>query len=405
MQPDADILVLGAGPAGSALAQHLARLGYAVTLADKKAFPRAKPCGEFLSPACAPYLAELGVAGDLAQAGMVQVEGMRLHGHGHRTLGRFRPVAAGDLDHGFAIRREVLDHLLLRRAAAAGVRVLERTAFAGLLRSPAGCVNGALVRHVDGSTVPLRARFVVGADGVRSPVARELGVQRRLGWLDRFALTAHFRGVERLEAAEVHLLDGGYFAATSVDRGHFSLNLIVDRRALRERDRADWDAFVAARLAHAPALAQRLAAADRLTPWRGIGPLAFRTTAQAGPGFALCGDACGYVDPLTGEGIYFALFLARSLAQAITRSLAQPRSAGTALAAYSEARRREVGPRLLVATLLQRGLAHRFVARGLLALLAARPAIADLLVTMTGDNVHPRQLLSPSFWRAFRTAA
>jgi flavin-dependent dehydrogenase len=401
-----DILVLGAGPAGSALAAHLARAGFAVTLADRKAFPRPKPCGEFLSPACAPYLAELGVAGDLAAAGMIEVEGMRLHGFGRLALGRFRPVAAAGRRHGFGVRREVLDHLLVQQAIRAGARFLPRTAFGGLLRGADGAVAGAVLRPADGGELPVRARFVVGADGVRSHVARALGVQRRLGWLDRFALTTHFDGVPRLPTAEVHLFDGGYFAATTVDQRRFSLNLLVDRRALRDHDAGGgWDAFVAARLAQAPALAARLAGANRTAPWRGIGPLAFRTTAQAGPGFALCGDACGYVDPLTGEGIYFALFLARELAQALPRALASPACSGAALAAYERARGREIGPRLLLAKALQRGLAHGLVVRGLLALLAARPAVADLLVTMTGDEVHPRDLLRPAFWRAFRGAA
>src|SRR5689334_6654284 len=124
-------------------------------LADKKAFPRPKPCGEFLSPACAPYLRDLGVADELAAAGMVRVSGMRLHGHGARALGRFRPVAHGQLTHGFGVRREVFDHLLLRRAAAAGARILERTAFAGVLRAPDGAVNGALLRAADGSVQPV----------------------------------------------------------------------------------------------------------------------------------------------------------------------------------------------------------------------------------------------------------
>ena len=90
---------------------------------------------------------------------------------------------------------------------------------------------------------------------------------------------------------------------------------------------------------------------------------------------------------------------------AVPRVLAGTSSARTALAAYERARRREVGPRLWLSALLQRGLTRGFVVRGLLRLLAAQPALADLLVTLTGDEVHPRDLLRPSFWRAFRAAA
>jgi flavin-dependent dehydrogenase len=405
MNQDCDVLVLGAGPAGSALAWHLANAGHDVVLADKKTFPRPKPCGEFLSPACGPYLAELGVADELAQGGMAIVSGMTLHGFGRRAPGSFRALQQDHGRHGFGLRREVLDLSLLQAARQQGVRWLPRHEFAALLCSDDGAVRGALLGTPDRGRMPVRARFVVGADGVRSPVARALGVQRPLPWLDRFALTTHYQGVLEQPRAEVHFVPGGYFAATTVDQGLFGLNLLVDRAALRDRTGADWDAFVAERLQHAPVLAARLAAATRVAPWRGIGPLAFTTRRQAGRGVALCGDACGYVDPLTGEGVYFALWGARALAATVTAALARPRGADALLRDYERQRAREIGPRLWLSKLLQHGLRHPFVVRSCLSLLAARADLADLVVTLTGDSVHPRDLLRPSFWRAFRGAA
>src|SRR5262249_30961389 len=162
----------------------------------------------------------------------------------------------------------------------------------------------------------VRAAFVVGADGVRSRLAQELALQRPLRWLDRLALVARYAGVTARDHAEVHFVDGGYFAATTVDDGTFHLNLVVDRPRVRQ-GAGELAGLVAARLQHAPVLQQRLAAAVRTVPWRGTGPLAFATRRQAVAGAALVGDACGYVDPLTGEGIYFALHGARSLVQAL----------------------------------------------------------------------------------------
>src|SRR5262249_37960353 len=194
---------------------------------------------------------------------------------------------------------------------------------------------------------------------------------------------------------------GGSCAATAVDGDRFHVNLVDDRKARRAQP-GGWDAFVAARLLQTPAFAARLAGARRCEPWRGTGPLAFTTARQTAPGAALVGDACGYVDPLTGEGIYFALFTARALALALGNAFATPARAARALLAYERERRREVAPRLLLARLLQRGLRRPWIAARVLALLEHSKALADLLITLTGDAAPPRALLRPSFWRDLR---
>jgi flavin-dependent dehydrogenase len=403
---DVDVLVVGAGPAGAATALQLARDGFDVTLADKKAFPRGKPCGEFLSPECLPYLRALGLEDLLTRLGAWRVRGMRLSTAAVASEGRFRrlPDRGEHAAHGYGVRREVFDDALVRAAIAAGVRFLPRHAFDALSLDDGGAVAGAALRGPDGALVHVGARWVVGADGVHSAVARALGLQRRIRWLDQFALTAHYRGVERFPAAEVHLLRGGFFAATTVDSGIYSVNLVVPRTALQQRGTATWDAFVHTQLVTAPALAARLGGATRLAPWRGVGPLGFTTTAPAVPGAALVGDAAGYVDPLTGEGIYFALFGARQLADSLAQALHRPAAATAALTDYARRRRSELAPRLFAARVLQRGLRHPWIVRTVVRALQRWPAVADLVVTLTGDTIHPRELLRPSFWRAFGAA-
>lgn len=403
---ECDVLVIGAGPAGSALATQLATAGHEVVLADRKDFPRSKPCGEFLSPQCLPYLEELGLGAATAALGPRLVRGMQLNGYGATALGRFRQV--GDRPAfslaGFGIRRERFDHMLQQRAVAAGARWLPRHDGTELHRAADGRIDGARLRGPDGAPLDIRARWVVGADGVHSRVARDLGVQRPVPWLDQFALVAHFRGVPSRPFAEVHLVPGGFFAATTVDDEVFSVNLVVPRHTLRDRHGADWDGFVANHFDAAPGMAERLRGATRDGRWRGIGPLAHTTTAQTFAGAALVGDACGYVDPLTGEGIYFSLFGAKALGDALQEAFANPAGATAAMAGYTAARRAEVGPRLWASIALQRALRYPWLVRTFLRRAARWPALADLVVTLTGDTVHPRDLLSPSFWRGFRQA-
>lgn len=397
-----DVLVLGAGPAGSALANRLAQDGFDVRLVDRKEFPRDKPCGEFLSPQCRPHLEALGLGPALAALGPKLVRGMQLHGYGRKAVGLFRGVGTHAImaTRGFGIRRSRLDAAMVEAAVRSGARFLPRHELAHLLRD-GDRVVGAALRIGDGSVETCRARWVVGADGVHSRTARLLGVQRAMPWLDQFALVAHYRGVEPRQCAEVHLFPGGFFAATTVDQGEFSVNLVVPRRTLRQRAAPDWDAFVASHYDRAPSFGERLLGARRTSPWRGVGPLAFETTRQVESGAALVGDACGYVDPLTGEGVYFALFGARALGDALTQAMHHPAREQAALAGYVAARQREIVPRLRASRALQRALQHPWLVRHFLAATARWPAFADLVVTLTGDAAHPRDLLRPSFWRSF----
>ena len=406
MNERVDVLVLGAGPAGAATAIALARRGFAVALADRKAFPRHKPCGEFLSPECVPYLDALGEGDLLARVGAWQVAGMRLSAAGAVAHGSFRAV--GERAHaraGFGIRRERFDHELVLAAVRAGATFLPRHEFAGLQRAADGRVCGAVLRDPEGRERAIDCRHVVGADGVHSRVARALGVQRQVKWLQQFAVTTHFAGVPPRANAAVHLFQRGFFAATTVDEGLFSVNVVLPKAELRADAAHDHDALLRRKLADAPDLLATLAAAERTTPWRGIGPFAHEVTTPVAPGALLVGDAAGYCDPLTGEGIYFALFGAAQAAAALGDALDRPASAEAAMLGYCAARKREILPRIAASRWLQRGLRHPWVIRGAVGALSRWPGLADLVVTMSGDTIHPRDLLRPGFWRAFRACA
>ena len=141
-----DVLVIGAGPAGSTLAHQLARQGFEVRLADRKAFPRHKACGEFLSPQCLPYLQDLGVEAEVRAMGPMLVRGMHLNGYGQAATGRFRQLPAATTPQlaGFGIRRERFDELL----RAASERAFHALCGAAARSEPAGegLARGALDR-------------------------------------------------------------------------------------------------------------------------------------------------------------------------------------------------------------------------------------------------------------------
>ena len=326
---------------------------------------------------------------------------MELIGHGRHASGGYVPIGRTHLafDHGYAVRRERLDELALRAAERApGVRVLERCSVGGLLRDEAGAVVGVRGRDPAGERFELRAPFTIGADGLRSRVARSLGVWRRVPWLDKFALSTRVPRGELSERAEVHFTHEGYFAVAPVDARWATLNLVVEGCSL-PRGREALRGFLASRLDRAPELAARLGALDEDEEIQATGPLAARTTAQTFDGAALLGDACGYVDPVTGEGLFFAMRGAALLARDLDAALHARRTDAAALRPYATARRREFAHRRALGFLLQRGLRHPRIAGAVLALLESRPSVLELLMGLTGSSVPPRELLRPSVWR------
>jgi flavin-dependent dehydrogenase len=396
-----DVLIVGAGPAGSHLALRLARAGWSVTLLDRARFPRPKPCGEFLSPECLPMLEDLGLRTRALALGARDVHGMRIFGYGHATRGRYAPIgrAIARFDHGYAVRREVLDELAVRRAGATdGVRLLEGWSFDDLVRDSAGRVLGARVRDPAGERHELRAAFTIGADGNRSRLARRLGVAREVPWLQRWALVARFR-VPTDDHAEVHFVPGGYFAAAPIDGGAFTINLVVGAEALTGGGHAGLERDFRRIAAFAPELAARIGDAPLAEPIRACGPLANRATQHAFDGAALLGDACGFVDPLTGEGMFFAMRGAELLSRALDVALHARRTDAASLRSYVRGRRAEFGHRDAFARALQRALVHPRLVDRALALLERRPGLADLVVAMTGDYVPLRELVRPAVWR------
>lgn len=395
-----DVLIAGAGPAGSHLALRLARAGWSVGLVDRATFPRGKPCGEFLSPECLPLLEEVGLADGVRAAGARPVRGLRLCGFGRSARGSYGPVGGREAPgRGLGIRRETLDALAFERAASRPeVRAYAGWSVRGVARHADGRARGLLLRDPEGGALELRGRVVVGADGTRSRVARELGWHRPQG-PGRVALVARLRDVSPLEEGEVHFVEGGYFAACSVDGDLFTLNLVVDAARL-PRGAARLEAFLAEEAARAPSLARRLAGARLAGPVRAHGPLGARAARCTGPGAALVGDAAGFVDPLTGEGLFFAMRGAALLADALDETLREPHREARAWRRYERRRRAEIAPRHALARLLQRGVARPRVVAGALALLASRPGLAELVVALTGDYVPPADLLRPSVWRA-----
>jgi flavin-dependent dehydrogenase len=390
----ADVAVVGGGPAGSSLGFALARAGVDVVIVDRAHFPRPKPCAEYLSPQASRVLAAMGALDLLERSGAAQLDGMIIRApSGTRIVGEFAGCSFhGFRDRGLSVRRETLDAVLLERARAAGANVLEGCRIADVVRDDTGRVVGAAT--IDGRLV--RARFVVGADGLRSVVARRLGLARPARWPRRIALVTHFRDVGEIGACgEMHVERDGYVGIADVGGGVTTVALVVPQRRAREIAPGR-EEFLERWLTAKPQLRGRFARATRISPVVTTGPFASRARRAWAPGAALVGDAADFLDPFTGEGIYAALRGGELLAGHLLEALGATRTkdGDHALAGYNRARRREFRGKWMVETMIAAVVGSPRLMNRAARVLAARKDMADLLVGVTGDFVPAREVLN-----------
>jgi len=398
---DAEVLVVGGGPAGSATAAFLARAGVDVLLVDRARFPRDKPCAEYLSPQASRVLSELGVLAAVEGAGAAQLTGMCIRApSGVEIRGEF--VAAhgfrGFRDRGLALPRRVLDAILLARARTLGARVEEGAAVRDLVRGGRGEVTGVVLGHGETSRT-LRAPLVVGADGLRSVVGRRLGLTRAGRFPRRVAVVTHFMGVEGVGTlGEMHVDADGYIGIADVGGG--TTNVAVVAPVARAHGLSgDPEGFLNRWIAARPHLAARFRHAVRVSPARATGPFNVRARRAWAPGVALVGDAADFFDPFTGEGIYAAIRGAELLttyafdaARAVT-----PRRRDVALAAWDRCQRDAFRGKRWVERAIGSAVASPLLFNHAARVLARRRDMADLLVGVAGDFVPAREVLHPHF--------
>lgn len=387
------VAVVGAGPAGSSLALRLASAGARVALLDARSFPRSKPCGDCLSPGATPILRELGVLSDLEERGPGLLTGWRVRSPGGTWFGgRFDPARGRGPAEGLSLPRRELDAALVDAARGAGARLLERTRAVALRRED-GRVAGLRVRDGRGRERDLRARFVVGADGLRSTVARALGGVSR-GPRPRIALVRRLRaprGPPR--TGELRLGEDGVLGLAPVGGGRYNLTLVVPRSAAPAVSGSREGYF--RRRVRGYGLERWIGEADPVSEIEITGPFEVKPERLAVPGALLAGDAAGYFDPLTGQGIYRALASARLAARSVGAALEEPRREGAALSRYRHEARRLMAAGRRVQRLVDAAVTRPRVIDGLAELFSARPGLPSLLFDVTGDRLPAGALFRP----------
>jgi flavin-dependent dehydrogenase len=336
-----DVLIAGAGPAGAVAALLLSRAGARVLLVDRARFPRDKLCGDTLNPGAVALLGRLGLSGGPCDRAL-RLNGMRLTGPGAAVSARYPPNAPG-----LALRRLDLDQWLLDEAIRAGARFESGIVVRGPLIDESGprpVVKGLVVAGESTGRRELRlpATMTIAADGRRSQTARAVGLVRRTRAPRRWAFGAYAYGVGGLaDLGEMHVEGGRYIGVAPLPDALVNVCVVTGPRP---QGRTPLDVVRLALNRH-PELGPRFHAAEFAGPPRVLGPLAAETTAPGCAGLLLAGDAAGFVDPMTGDGLHLALQGAVLAAEETLRVLEAGDFAG-AVGRLADRRRRTLGPKL-----------------------------------------------------------
>ncbi len=306
----ADVIVIGAGPAGTTAASLLARRGRDVRIFDKSVHPRFH-IGESLLPNNLSIFERLGVLEDVRQIGVYKPAAEFITVSGKRQVFPFSRALGDTPPHAYQVRRSELDEILARNCQAAGARLEEGCEVVDVAAQSGGTLHRVTIQRKSGASETIMGRYVLDASG------RDVFLARKNGWHQRnrrhasAAIFSHFENVAVREGEDagnisVYWFEHGWAWMIPLRNGVMSVGAVCRPDYLKHR-RSSPETFLMDTLRSIPDARERLRNAQAVAPTHVTGNYSYSSSTMVGDGYALIGDAYAFVDPVFSSGVYLAM--------------------------------------------------------------------------------------------------
>ena len=393
---NADVIVIGGGPAGCSAAIGLSRLGYNVVLCDQAKFPRDKVCGEFISPAADPILDRLGILSRIETLNPKRLKGVSISSFEGEEFSIDYPFQPGLAERptSLSVSRKELDSLLVEEAKRAGVEVSEQYKVTEFLFED-DCVIG--IRGWDGNktSFSIHAPLVIDAGGRNALSLKKFQLKEEPVGGVKIAMAAHWEGAQTADDyCYMHVSDPGYTGISNVGRDRANVVLVVDRDSMNGENP---DKFYLDTVMKNSQRYKILRNAKCLESVRTVESLAFSVKSLPCGGLLMVGDAMGFIDPFTGEGIYLSLRSSEIAVEVAVKALETFNFSRDALNIYEVRRKKEFDKKFLLSRILQKLICNQFFCNQVVRALKGDRGLAETLVGVIGDLEPAETVVSSRF--------
>ena len=396
-----DIIIVGAGPAGSGAALYAHRYGLKVLVLEKEKFPRDKICGDAISGKSMMILKDLNLLEEICKLPSAIVDSVTFSSPDHLDVNiKFFQEKNRELPSGLVMRREVFDSFLFSKVKETGQDIIENFTVNELI-SEEGKVIGVKGKDFQNKEYRFNGKLIIGADGFKSVVARKTGIYNHdpEHWV--VALRQYYKNVKGMsKQIELHYVDDvqpGYLWIFPLDDGKANVGIGMHHNSLKKRN---IDLKKALKNAiNNPYFKKRFEDATPLEEPRGWNlPVGSLHRKCYGNGFMLLGDAAGLIDPFTGEGIGNALYSARVAMDTAKEAVESNNFSEEFLYQYDKRLWNEIGDELKISTKLQKIGRIRFLLNFVINKASRNETVKELISGMMANQIPKTKLANPLFY-------